>query len=79
MIKKIRIIKPALLTVICIIIFLLVVPAGITKIKAASSVSMDGIHYTRLTQKAYNKLGKYDVTLSLGTMIELKGALIGTE
>lgn len=79
MIKKIRIIKPALLTVICIIIFLLVVPAGITKIKAASSVSMDGIDYTRLTQKAYNKLGKYDVTLSLGTMIELKGALIGTE
>lgn len=49
-------------------------------VKAASNLPLDGIDYTRLTQKAYNKNGAYyEVTLSLGNIIDLKGMLVGTE
>lgn len=47
---------------------------------AASSLLIPGIDYTRLTQKAYNKNGAYyEVTLSLGELISIKGRLVGTE
>lgn len=47
---------------------------------AASSLLIPGVDYTRLTQKAYNKNGAYyEVTLSLGELISIKGRLAGTE
>jgi len=77
MIKKKAKSLAAILLVICSL-FVMMPQTLSLNVSAASNAPLDGIDYTRLTQKASTAMSNFDVRMKIGD-VELKGLFAGSE
>ena len=69
----------ALAVLLLAALLLAAAPRGLSlPVSAASNAPLDGIDYTRLTQRASTDVSVFEVTMTLGA-VDLKGLLTGTE